>query len=198
MKLYDFERSGNCYKVRLLLALLKLDYERVPVDLSAGDNFKPEFLALNPRGQIPLLVDEDIRVWDSMAILVYLARHYGDESWLPLVPERMAEVMQWLAVSENEILYGLAKARAIQLFARPGSLEESQLVGQSVLKIIDAQLSRQPWLCRDHVTIADIACFPYVALAPEGGFSLAPYSNIASWIERIKTLSGYIGMPGID
>jgi glutathione S-transferase len=197
MKLYDFERSGNCYKVRLLLSLLKLDYERVPVDLSAGDNFKPEFLARNPRGQIPLLEDGAVRVWDSMAILVYLARHYGDESWLPLAPERMADVMQWLAVSENEILYGLAKARAIKLFARPGSLEESQLIGQAVLDIIDGQLGRQDWLCRDHVTIADIACFPYVALAPEGGFALTPYLNIAAWMQRIKALPGYVGMPGI-
>lgn len=197
MNLYDFERSGNCYKVRLLLALLKLDYVSVPVDLSAGDNFKPEFLALNPRGQIPLLEDGDLRVWDSMAILVYLARRYGDESWLPTSPERMAEVMQWLAVSENEILYGLAKARAIKVFARPGSLEESALVGRSVLEIIDSQLAGRAWLCRDHPTVADIACFPYIALAPEGGFTLTRYTNIAAWMERIKGLPGYVGMPGI-
>jgi glutathione S-transferase len=113
MKLYDMELSGNCYKIRLFCALLGLSYETVPVDLLKGEHKTAAFLALNPRGQVPVLDDAGTLVWDSMAILVYLAKKHGDEQWLPTEPAPLARVMQWLAVSENEILYGLARARAV-------------------------------------------------------------------------------------
>ncbi|HKK06291.1 MAG TPA: glutathione S-transferase [Gammaproteobacteria bacterium] len=197
MKLYDFERSGNCYKVRLLLNLLGLDYETVPVDLSAGENFKAEFLKLNPRAQVPLLEDGGRRVWDSMAILVYLARRYGEAYWLPVAAEPMSEIMQWLAVSENEILHGLARARSIKLFNRPGSVAESQEIGRGVLRLLNDHLSQRSWLAVDHITIADVACFPYVALAPEAGIPLTGYAGINNWLARIHDLPGFISMPGI-
>ncbi len=129
MKLYDFELSGNAYRIRLMLALLGLKYESVPLKLMQGEQRQPEFLKLNPRGQVPTLDDDGTVVWDSLAILVYLARKYGGEKWLPLDAEGMAEVMQWLAVMENEVLYGLARARVICKFKRPGNLEEVQLWG---------------------------------------------------------------------
>ena len=91
MKLHDFELSGNAYRVRLLLALLGLDYEAVPVNLMQGEQRQPPFLGLNPRGQVPTLDDGGTVVWDSLAILVYLARKYGGEKWLPLDAEGMAE-----------------------------------------------------------------------------------------------------------
>ncbi|HKK13872.1 MAG TPA: glutathione S-transferase N-terminal domain-containing protein [Gammaproteobacteria bacterium] len=94
IRLYDYERSGNCYKVRLLLALLGLPWERVPVDLRRGEERRPEFLALNPRGQVPVLTDGDWVVWDSQAILVYLARRYGGAQWLPQEARPLAEVQQ--------------------------------------------------------------------------------------------------------
>ncbi|MES9931011.1 MAG: glutathione S-transferase N-terminal domain-containing protein, partial [Candidatus Thiodiazotropha sp. 6PDIVS] len=97
LKLYDLDRSGNCYKVRLLLAMLDLDYERVPIDILSGETMTPSFKDLNPRGQVPVLIDDGIVIWDSMAILVYLARQYGDQSWLPEDALGEARVMQWLA-----------------------------------------------------------------------------------------------------
>lgn len=197
MKLYDFERSGNCYKVRLLLSLLGLDYETVPVDLSAGENFKAEFLKLNPRAQVPLLQDGDRKVWDSMAILVYLARRYAEAYWLPVAAEPMSEIMQWLAVSENEILHGLARARSMKLFNRPGNVAESQEIGRGVLRLLNDHLSQRSWLALDHITIADVACFPYVALAPEAGIPLDGYSGVNNWLARIRELPGFIAMPGI-
>jgi glutathione S-transferase len=197
MKLYDFELSGNCYRVRLLLALLGLKHEVVTVDLRQGENRQPWFLKLNPRGQVPTLDDGGTVVWDSMAILVYLARKYGGEKWLPIDPQGMAEVMQWLALMENEILYGLAKARVICKFKRPGNLEEAQLSGRKGLDVLEQRLAAHPWLARDHVTIADVGCFPYVALASEGEIPLDPYPSVRGWIERIKALPGFVGMPGI-
>ena len=107
MKLYDLELSGNSYRVRLLLSLLGRKHELVTVNLMKGEHREPWFLKLNPRGQVPTLDDDGTVVWDSMAILVYLARKYGGEKWLPLDAKEMAEVMQWLAVMPSTSRGGL-------------------------------------------------------------------------------------------
>ncbi len=203
MRLYDFERSGNCYKVRLLLGMLGLEYERVPVDSSKGETQTPEFKTLNPRGQIPVLEDGDLRLWDSQAILVYLARRHGDPErpggpWLPLDPVGEAQVMQWLALSENELLYGLARARAALLFDRPFDLAACQAEGRAGLAVLEAHLRDREWLVGEVATIADVACYPYVALADEAAIPVAPYPAVEAWLERFPRLPGYHGMPGID
>ncbi|MGZ4976343.1 MAG: glutathione S-transferase family protein [Methylobacter sp.] len=197
MKLYDMELSGNCYKVRLLCALLNLPYESAPIDLWQGEHKSAAFLQLNPRGQLPVLDDEGAIIWDSSAILLYLARRYGDERWLPLDAKAMAEVMQWLSLSQNEILYGLARARAAKKFDRPWDVEQCQTLGKQALTVLEQRLSDHLWLAGEQVTIADIACYPYVALAPEGGVALDTYPSIRAWLKRIENLPGYITMPGI-
>jgi glutathione S-transferase len=197
MKLYDLEASGNAYRARLFLSLLGLEYERVTVNLMKGEHRQPWFLKLNPRAQVPVLDDDGTVVWDSMAVLVYLARKYGGEKWLPLDAKAMAEVMQWLAVMENETLYGLGKARIICKFKFPGNLEEAKQLGRKGLDVLEQRLAGHPWLALDRVTIADVGCFPYVALAPEGEIPLDDYPSVRAWIERIKALPGFVGMPGI-
>lgn len=197
MKLYDMELSGNCYKIRLFCALLGLEYASVPVDLRRGEHKKAAFLQLNPRGQVPVLDDGGTIIWDSMAILVYLARKYGTEQWLPLGPEALASVMQWLALSQNEILYGLARARAVNRFSRPWDLAQCQGLGQAGLAVMEGHLASDEWLAGTGPTLADVACYPYVALAPEGGVSLSDYPHVRQWIARIQSLPGYVGMPGI-
>lgn len=197
LKLYDMELSGNCYKVRLLCGLLGLECENVAVNLFKGEHKTPAFLQLNPRGQVPVLDDGGTVVWDSMAILVYLARKYGGENWLPGDAEALAEVMQWLALSENEILYGLARARAVKVFKRPWDLAQSQELGKAGLAVLETRLAGNAWLAGKGPTIADIACYPYVALAPEGGVPLDDYPQVRQWIARIQALPGYLGMPGL-
>ena len=197
MKLYDFELSGNAYKVRLMLALLGVPYERQNVDLFGGENRKPAFLRINPRGQVPVLTDGDYMVWDSQAILVYLARKYGGEKWLPSDPRCMGDVMQWLAVSENEVLYGLGRARVITKFKLSGDLAAAQKSGRAILAVMEQHLATRDWLTCGHATIADIACYTYAALAPEGGIDLTPYPAVRAWIARVQKLPNYVGMPGI-
>lgn len=197
MKLYDMELSGNCYKIRLLCALLGLEYESVPVDLMQGEHKKAAFLQLNPRGQVPVLDDGGTIIWDSMAVLVYLARRYGDEQWLPLEPAPLAQVMQWLALSQNEILYGLARARAAIKFNRPWDISQCQEVGKTGLTVLENHLNGKEWLVGNRPTLADISCYPYVALAPEGDVSLSDYPHVRLWMARIQSLPGYVGMPGI-
>ena len=197
MKLYDWPLSGNAYKIRLLLSLLGIEYEKVTVDLRSGESRKPDFLKRNPKGQVPVLEDGEITVWDSQAILVYLGRRYGGERWLPLDPAPMAEVAQWLAVSENELLFGLARARAVKKFGRNFDLEACQDYGRAGLKVLDAQLEQRDWLAGAQPTIADVACYPYVALAPEDEVPLDDWPNVLGWIRRVQGLPGYVGMEGI-
>ncbi len=201
MKLYDLERSGNCYKIRLLLALLRVPYERVTVSLDEGAQRSPEFLRLNPRGQIPVLVtDEGFAIWDSTAILVYLARRFGGERWLPTEPLAMARVTQWLAFEQNEGRYGIGRTRAIALkmkssLAQMGHLEESQRLAETALKILETRLQEASWLAADHATIADIACYPYTAFFLESGLTPQAYPAIRAWFQRLEALPNYIPLP---
>ncbi|MEJ2645458.1 MAG: glutathione S-transferase [Gammaproteobacteria bacterium] len=197
IKLYDFELSGNCYKVRLLLSLLGLEWEPVTVDLMHGEERTREFLRLNPRAQVPVLTDGDLVIWDSQAILVYLARHYGDASWLPDEAASLAAVQQWLAVAGNEVLYGLARTRAILKFRRPGDLDDCRAMGARALDLLEKHLDTREWLALERRTVADVACYPYVALAGEGGFDLHARPAIRRWFARVRKLPGYVGMPGL-
>jgi len=196
LKLYDLERSGNCYKVRLMLSMLGLAYERIHTDSSAGETQTPAFKRLNPRGQIPLLVDGETLVWDSMAILVYLARRYGDERWLPGDALGETRVMQWLAVSENELLYGLARARVTVQFRRPFDLQQCHADARPGLEAMEERLAGHQWLAAEHATIAELACYPYVSLAEEGRFSLQPYPAVRAWLQRVEGLPGWLPMGG--
>ena len=194
--LYGAPLSGNAYKARLLLNLLGLEFEEIVVNLQTGENRAESFLALNPRGQIPTLVDGEVTVWDSQAILVYLARRYG-EAWLPIEPAPMGEVMQWLAVAENELLFGLARARAAKVFGRSFDLASCQAYGHAGLKVLERRLAAHEWLAAGRPTIADIACMPYAALSWMGDIPLDDYPSVRAWIDRIRALPGFVAMEGL-
>lgn len=197
MKLYDLELSGNCYKARLLAALLDIPIEIVPVDFLGGEHKSPEFLKLNAFGEIPVLADGDLILRDSHAILVYLARKAGAEAWLPSEPADMATVVQWLATDSNEIFHGPNAARLHDKFGYDLDVDLARRRAHSVLALIDSHLANRDWLALERPTLADIGCFPYIALAPEGGVPLDGYAAIRGWIGRIKGLPGFVPMPGI-
>jgi glutathione S-transferase len=197
MKLYDFELSGNAYKVRLLLSCLKLEYERIPVSLKDGEQKSPEFLALNPMGQIPVLVDGELCLRDSQAILVYLARRYGGEQWLPTEAVAMGKIMQWLFTAGHEIQVGPAAARVFHLFGRLLDINHANQRSHDVLRLLDGQLKGRDWLALDRPTIADVACFPYIALTKDARIPLDLYVNVQAWIERFKQIPDFVEMPGL-
>lgn len=191
MKLYMTENSGNAFKVRILLALLNVPYEKGIIDFPNKEHKKEPFLKLNPRGQVPVLEAEDKVFWDSSSNLVYVARKYGGEKWLPTDPLGMAEVMQWLALANNEIHYGLQWARGVKRGIKQGNLEEYQGYGRQGLAVMEGRLKDHEWLALDRPTIADIACFPYVQVAPEGGFDLNAYPAVSAWLKRCQALPGW-------
>lgn len=197
MKLYDLELSGNCYKVRLFAALAGIPLEIAAVDFLAGAHKRSPLIELNPWGEIPILVDGEVVLRDSQAILVYLAAKYADESWLPRDAAGMAEVMQWLSTAANEVQNGPASARLVDKFGY--GLDKADTLKRSarILPLLEAHLAGHRWLALARPTIADCAVFPYVALAPEGGVSLADYPNIRRWLDEVKALPNFLAMPGV-
>jgi len=193
MKLYLVAVSGNSYKVRILLSLLKVPHELVFVDTRNKAHKKQPFLSLNPRGEVPVLEDDGVVLWDSAAILLYLARKHGGEQWLPVAPGPMAQVMQWVALAGNEIQFGLQYARRGVLQDRwtAGTLEQGQAMARVALNALELRLADHAWLALDRPTIADVACFPYVETAPEARVPLDPYPAIQAWLARCKALPGW-------
>lgn len=202
MKLYDYILSPSCYKVRLMAALAGVRLDIRPVDFHPGGEHRgPELMALNPAGSIPILEDGDLVLTESSAMLVYLAARAAPD-WLGSgTAEEAARVQQWLSFS-GRLTASLGGARLHEMLLRPGNIGMLQAQGTAALRELEAALFEQGlrgmrYLVADRPTVADIACFPYVALAPDGGVSLDPYPAIRLWSRAIRALDGFIEMPGI-
>ena len=202
MKLYDYILSPSCYKVRLMAALTGTKLDIRPVDFHPGGEHRgSELLALNPAGSIPILEDGDLLLTESSAMLVYLAAKSAPE-WLgDGTADVAARVQQWLSFS-HRLTASLGGARLHEMLLRPGNIAVLQTQGIAALRELEAGLVEQnlrgkQFLASDSPTVADIACFPYVALAPDGGVSLDPYPAIRRWSRAIRALDRFIEMPGI-
>jgi glutathione S-transferase len=192
--LHRFPLSGHAHRAELLLSLLGLDASLVDVDLRGGAHKQPSFLKLNSFGQVPVLEDGDDVIADSNAILVYLARKYGGEQWLPSDPLQAAQVERWLSVAAGQIASGPARARLITVFGARYSPEETIANSHALLKVLEAELRGREWLVGNRPTIADVAGYTYVAHAPEGNVALDPYPNVRAWLKRIESLPGFVPM----
>jgi len=197
LKLYDFDLSGNCHKVRMMLSFLGLEYAKVDVDLRKKDQMHPNFIELNRLHKVPVLVDGDLVLRDSAAILIYLARTYGKPEWYPEAAREMAEIQQWLSFSVNEVFNGLAMARAIVIFKRDFDLKTANAFSDSALDMLKFRLKDHEWLALGRFTLADLACYPYAALVHEGNVTLDPFPSIRAWFKRIESMPGYVAMPGL-
>lgn len=193
MKLYVTAGSGNSYKVRILLGLLGLAHESIVLSDETRDYKQPWFLKLNPRGEVPVLDDDGTIVWDSAACLVYLARKFGGERWLPTGPADLAAVVQWLALAASEIQFGLQYARRGVRQGRwtAGDLATCHATARVALTALESRLAAHDWLTLDRPTIADISCFAYVENADEGKFDIASYPGVVRWVARCKALPGW-------
>lgn len=194
IKLYRHPLSGHAHRVELLLSLLNLPTELVFVDLAKGAHKQPDFLALNPFGQVPVIDDNGTVLSDSNAILVYLAKKYDNGRWLPSEPLAAAKVQRWLSVAAGQIASGPATARLITVFGAPYNAEETIARSHALLKVINQELSASAFLAGDQATLADVAGYTYIAHAPEGNVSLADYPHVRAWLARIEALPGFVPM----
>ena len=187
MRLHDHAASGNCYKARLLLSLLAIAYERVEVDIFAGDTLTDEYAALNPVRETPVLeLDDGTTIAQSNAILAYLAH---GTAYLPEDRLEQAQVHQWLAFEQERVMGGIGGPRFRHLTGRPQGSRRRE-IGAEALALLDAELARRDWLVGDACTIADLGVFGYAHRAGDVGLALGP--SLGAWVERIRSLPGFV------
>ena len=202
--LYNYVLSGNCYKIRLMAALLGVTYQTRAVNFYPGFEHKSEeMLALNPAGTLPVLTAGDVVLTETNAMLAWLAlNHDPTGNWFPAAdPVLGPEIQNWLAFSSRLTnSAGLARLHAILQWP-----VDPEAVGKSALKdlrelelyLTDRVLEGRTWLVGEHPTIADIACFPYVALSPDAGLEHDGHPAIRNWLYAVRSLPGFVTMPGI-
>ena len=206
IELYGYELSGNCFKIRLLLSFLNIEYKPNNIEFYPSEEHKSEnFLKINPLGQIPVISDDGFILRDAQAILIYLSKKYDKtESWYPIDhPEKIGLISHWLAFADS--ITGSASAARLHdtFFYTNFDIEKCRAAAHSQFRILDEHLYFQEelgnaWICEgENPTIADIACFPYVALSEEGGISRMSYPAIRRWMDRFKRIDQFIIMPGV-
>jgi len=186
--------SGHAHRVELLLRALDLPYRFEPAP--AGVRQSDAFRKLNPLGQIPVLADGAVTLADSNAIMVYLVKRYAPEShWLPDDPVSAALVQRWLSIAAGEVMHGPAMARMIVQFGLEDDKVRARRVAARLLPFVEQHLASRDFLAAIHPTLADLACYSYIAHAPEGGISLEPYPAIRQWLARIEALPFFKPIP---
>lgn len=195
IKLYDHLASGNGYKIRLLLSRLAIPFERIELDINAGETRTAEFLARNPSGRIPLVeLDDGSYLAESGAILFYFAQN---TALLPDDPLARAEVLQWMFFEQYEHEPNIAVARH---WLSHGTLSDEQLRqladkqarGVAALTRMEGHLDGRQWFVGGHCSIADIALYAYTHVAGEGDFDLAPFRHVNAWLARMAGEPGHI------
>lgn len=196
LKLHHFALSGHSHRVQLMLSLLDLPHEIALVNLRQGEHKSSAFLKMNPFGQVPVLEDGDTVLFDSNAILVYLARRYDPAGrWLPHDAAGQAAVQAWLSVAAGLIAFGPAAARLVTLFGASLSAPEVITRAHHLLKVMESELGQRDFLVGSAPTLADVASYSYIAAAPEGNVDLAPYPHVRAWLARIEALPGFVPLP---
>jgi glutathione S-transferase len=199
LKVYGDLKSGNCYKVKLLLAQLGAQHEWLHTDILKGESRTPGFLAKNPNGRIPLLeIGDGVYLPESNAILCYLA---DGTSFLPSERLPRARVLQWLFFEQYSHEPYIAVARFIvHYLGRPpdqeARLQDRMAPGYAALGVMEQHLARRPFFAADRYTIADIALYAYTHVAHEGGFELAKFPAVRAWLDRVRSQPGYLAMSG--
>jgi glutathione S-transferase len=194
LRLYDSRLSGNAWKVRILLTQLGIPFERVTLNLAKGVAAEPAFRAKSRFARVPVLELEDGRtIVESAAIMLYLAQ---GSPYLPDDPYLRAEVISWLFFEQADLLRALALPRfyhmrgiADQMSNRIADFQEG---AYSALGKLSDWLATHDWLVDNCYTIADIAMFGYVSLAPEGGYDMQRFPAIAAWLARVKAQPGWV------
>lgn len=204
LTLYDHPRSGNCYKVRLFLSLIGLPCRREFIDVLARKNQTEAFERISAWRQVPAIEDDGLAIWDSHAILLYLAQKHAPQ-WLAPLPHS-AQMHAWISVSTNEIANSLQPLRLTRVVS---NAEAAHHLGVSealldlaglqrrtdrVLDQMERRLADNDWLAAVR-SVADIDCYGYLALAEEAGIDMAAYPALSAWRRRIEQLPGYIA-PG--
>ena len=194
LKAYIHPASPNCVAVLALAGELGIEMRRETVDLFANANLEPQFLAINPNGLVPVLDDDGFRLWETTAILQYLAATRGNSIWLPRDERARADVTRWQA-------WGIAHWQpALQAFifqnlfkrlrglgaADPKIIDETKPKLTKCAGILEAVLHDREWLCGEQVSVADLTVGAYLIYSEQADVSLAPYPRLLAWWSRLR------------
>ena len=193
MRLYDYAASANCLKARILLRQLGVEWERVPVDLFAGESTTPGHLARNPAGRTPVLeLDDGRTIPESNAILLYLA---DGTDLAPRDPVELARVQGWMFFEQNLVEPNVGTARFWRLTGRDEGrdqiVERLLEMGRGSLAALERQLSEHEFLVGDRYSAADISLYGYVHCAGDGGFDLSDHPGVEAWLRRVEATPGF-------
>jgi glutathione S-transferase len=194
VRLYDYAASANCYKARLLLAHLGRPYERVQVDIFAGESTTPAYRAKNPAGRTPVLeLDSGETIAESNAILLYL----GEGS--AFVPDELVErarVWQWLFFEQNLFEPNVGTARFWRLTGRDADRPEVFAArlesARAALAVLDDGLGDREFLLGGRYTVADISLYAYAHVAGDAGIDMAAYPAVTAWLRRVERTPGFV------
>lgn len=199
LALYQQQDSGNCYKARLILAHMAVPFRIVDINSLDGATRKPDFLALNPCGKVPLAVFDDGRkLAESNALLLYFARggkFLPDDAWA------QAQIHSWLFFEQYSHEPAIAVRRSLLFYpARRGLASERRLAqllaqGNAALAVMEQRLGEADWLATDAPTVADLSLYAYTHIAPDGGFELRDFPAVSAWLARVAALPGHVDMP---
>jgi glutathione S-transferase len=195
MLLYDSPVSGNCYKVRLLLAHLEIPYERRAVDVVDRSNRQSVLGGLNPSLRVPTLVLEDGRALGESGAIIW---YFGDGTrFVPEDKYERAQVLQWMFFEQYDHEPAIAVARFWLSYSGRADdvrnqLPEWRAKGNRALAAMEQHLETRDWFVGDAMTVADIALYAYTHVAHEGGFDLEPYPRIRAWLERVSSKPGHV------
>jgi glutathione S-transferase len=193
MRLYDYAASCNCYKVRLLLAQLGLAYERVPVDIFAGETLTDAYLAINPARTTPVLETDGRYLTESNAILLYLAQ---GTRYLPDDAFELAQTVAWLIYEQTDVVPMIGGLRFRLLTRRLAGSDRDAVRRRNgaleVLRTMDDHLTTRDFFVGDGYTIADIAMFGYTHLAHEADLDLEPFASVRAWFARVEQQDGFV------
>ena len=196
--LYSMQRSGNCYKVRLALAQLRIPYRLVEIDILQGESRTPEFLAMNPDGHVPLLeVAPGRYLPESNAILWYIA------GGTPLAPDDRidrAEALQWMFFEQHALEPNIGAAYFWLSLVRGGrelqthALEDWMERGYAALQVMENHLKTHQYFAAGQLTVADIALYGYTHVAGRCDFDLSTFPRIRAWLRRVEQAPGFVAM----
>jgi glutathione S-transferase len=193
--LYRYHLSGHSHRVQLFLSLLDVPCRMVDIDLFKGEHRQADFVALNPLGQVPVLIDDGVVLADSNAILVYLASRYAPGStWYPGDAITRGRIQRWLSVAAGPLVTGPALARRIRVYGLDQDPAAAVDAAHGLLAVLEDQLKAWPYLAGDAISIADIALYTYVAHATEGGVELDGYPAVVAWLRQVEALPGFVAM----
>lgn len=187
MEIYGDSKSGNCLKIRWVADLLGIPYRWIELDILKGESRTPEFLALNPAGQVPTVVFDDGRpLAQSNAVILHLAE---GSDLIPADPYDRARMLEWMFWEQYSHEPYVAVARfQVRYLGKPASELEPKIVerGKAALQRLEDGLAASDFLVGSRPTLADVALVAYTRLAEEGGFRLSEYPRVQAWIGRVE------------